>query len=130
MGAHSFEAIIDALNRADLFCLSPRVARDGDRDGIPNVIAEAMSQGLPVVAARAGAVDELVEDGRTGLLVPADNPGALARATEALIRDPVRRARMGHAARKVIEERFSAKPGIERLAVALTSLANSRTLDR
>jgi glycosyltransferase involved in cell wall biosynthesis len=130
MGARSFDAVIDALGRADLFCFSPRVARDGDRDGIPNVVAEAMSQGLPVVAARAGAVDELVEDGRTGLLVPPDNPDAFARAMEALIRDPVRRARMGHAARKVIEERFAAKPGIERLAKALKSLASIRKLAR
>ena len=52
-----------ALRRADLFCLAARIAADGDRDGLPNVIMEAMSQELPVVATEAGAIPEVVVPG-------------------------------------------------------------------
>ena len=124
LGALAFDDVLAALRRADLFCFASRVAADGDRDGIPNVVAEAMSQCLPVVAARAGAVDELVEDGRTGILVPPDDPGALATAIAGLIRDPSRRRAMGRAGRSVIETRFTAGPGIAAIARELAGLAH------
>jgi glycosyltransferase involved in cell wall biosynthesis len=124
LGALAFDDVLAALRRADLFCFASRVAADGDRDGIPNVVAEAMSQCLPVVAARAGAVDELVEDGRTGILVPPDDPGALATAIAGLIRDPERRRAMGRAGRSVIETSFTAGPGIARIARELAGLAH------
>ena len=124
LGALAFDDVLAALRRADLFCFASRVAADGDRDGIPNVVAEAMSQCLPVVAARAGAVDELVEDGRTGILVPPDDPGALATAIAGLIRDPARRRAMGRAGRLVIETRFRAGPGIAAIARELAGLAH------
>ncbi len=123
LGPTAFDGVLAALRRADLFCLAPRVAADGDRDGIPNVVAEAMSQGLPVVASRAGAIDELVEDGRTGLLVPPDDPRALAAAVAELLRDPERRRAMGLAGRSVIETRFAAGPGIAEIARDLAQLA-------
>ncbi len=65
-GAGTQEEVVAALRRADIFCLAARVAGDGDRDGLPNVIMEAMSQELPVVATEAGAIDEVVVDGVTG----------------------------------------------------------------
>ena len=122
LGALAFDDVLAALRRADLFCFAPRVAADGDRDGIPNVVAEAMSQGLPVVSAEAGAIAEIVEHGRTGILVPPDDPGALAAAMAALIRDPDRRAAMGRAGRSVIETRFAAGPGIAEIARELAIL--------
>lgn len=125
LGALAFQDVLNALQRADLFCFSPRTAADGDRDGIPNVIAEAMSQELAVVSARAGAVEEIVEDGVTGLFVPPEDPGALATAIEALIRNPSRRAAMGRAGRSYIESHFAAGPGIARIADALQTLTTS-----
>lgn len=122
-GALSFDHVLEALRRADLFCFAPRIAADGDRDGIPNVLAEAMSQGLPVVTARAGAVDELVLDGETGILVPPNDPTALAAAMTALIRDPARRSAMGKAGRARIETRFAAGPGIAEIARELRKLS-------
>jgi glycosyltransferase involved in cell wall biosynthesis len=68
-------------------------------------------------------VDELVEDGRTGILVPPDDPGALATAIAELIRDPERRRAMGRAGRSVIETRFTAGPGIAAIARELAGLA-------
>jgi glycosyltransferase involved in cell wall biosynthesis len=125
LGALAFDDVLDALQRADLFCFSPRTAADGDRDGIPNVIAEAMSQELAVVSAQAGAVEEIVEDGSTGLLVPPEDPDALATAIEALIRSPSRRAAMGRAGRAYIENHFAAGPGIAHIAEALGDLTTS-----
>lgn len=125
LGAQPADAVLETLRRAELFCFAPRVAKDGDRDGIPNVVAEAMSQGLAVVSARAGAVGELVEDGRTGILVPAEDPKALATAIAALLRDPDRRQEMGAAGRRVIEQRFAAGPGIDRIAREIEGLASS-----
>jgi len=96
-------AIEDYLQAADLgffasetesFCLS---------------ILEAMYFGCPSVARRAGGIPEVVEDNLSGILVPSDNPDALARAIESLIQEPKRRNEMGRAAQRRARERFSAE---------------------
>jgi glycosyltransferase involved in cell wall biosynthesis len=81
----------------DLFVLSPRVAPDRDQDGLPNVVVEALSQGLPVVATRVAAIPEVVEDGVHGRLVPPEDRQALAAAIDALAADPAARRRLGAA---------------------------------
>ena len=91
-------AVLALYRASDLFTLAPRVAADGDRDGLPNVVVEALSQGLPVVATRVAALPELVTDGVEGRLVPPDDPPALAAALEALARDPEARRRHRQAA--------------------------------
>jgi len=75
-------------------------------EGLPNAVLEAMAVGLPVIATRVGGVPELVEDGVTGLLVPAHAPGALAEAIALVVGDPRLRVRLGTAARRSAE-RFS-----------------------
>jgi glycosyltransferase involved in cell wall biosynthesis len=72
-----------------------------------NVILEAMASCVPVVAARAGGVVEIVDDGRTGMLVPPGDAAALAAALELLLRDPVLRRRLADAGRAEVEGRFS-----------------------
>jgi len=104
------------LARIDIFCLPARIAADGDRDGLPNVILEAMAAGCAVVATDVAAVGEALEDQRTGLLVPVSDPDALARAIAELARDPRRRASMGAAAREMVQERFASEAGMDRLA--------------
>lgn len=90
---------VRALYRSsDLFVLAPRVVPDGDRDGLPNVVMEALSQGLPVVATRVGGIPEVVEDGVTGRLVAPDDPDGLARVLAALAADPGARQRLARAA--------------------------------
>ena len=71
-------------------------------------ILELMTFGCPSVATRVGGIPELVDDTRTGLLTPSDDPAALARAVETLIADPAARIAMGQAAKKSATERFSA----------------------
>ncbi|MDX6750264.1 glycosyltransferase family 4 protein [Geminicoccaceae bacterium 1502E] len=115
-GALAQEELLPLYGAADLFCLPSRIAGDGDRDGMPNVLLEAMSMRLAVVSTPVSAIPELVEDGRTGLLVPPEDEAALAAAILALARDPGRRAAMGEAASAVVAERFSSAAGHERLA--------------
>ena len=90
-GAATQQQTLEAYRRASLFVLPCRVAADGDRDGIPNVLVEAMAVGTPVISTPVGAVPELVEDGVTGCLVPPENAEALAEAIRRLLPDPAMR---------------------------------------
>lgn len=89
------------LAEADMFVLSS-VA-----EGMPGVVLEAMASSLPVVATRVGGSAELVVDGETGTLVAPSDPGALAAAMDAYVRDPALRQRHGNAGRARAEGRFS-----------------------
>jgi glycosyltransferase involved in cell wall biosynthesis len=75
-------------------------------EGMPNAVLEAMAAGLPVVATAVGGTPEVVVDRVTGLLVPPQDPGALARAIERLLRDPGLRRTMGRAGRRRVERHF------------------------
>jgi glycosyltransferase involved in cell wall biosynthesis len=111
---------VRALYReSDLFVLAPRVAADGDRDGLPNVVVEALSQGLPVVATAGAAVGEIVEDGETGRLVPPEDSARLADAIEALVRDPAARRRLGAAALRRVAGGWDLEAGVDRLVALL-----------
>lgn len=115
-GALPQPEVLAALRGADLFALASRVAGDGDRDGLPNVLAEAQSQGLACAATAVSAIPELVEDGVTGILVPPESPAALAQALRSLMADPARRAVLGAAGRERVRTRFQLEPNLERLA--------------
>ena len=82
-----------------IFALPCLVAADGDRDGIPNVLAEAMATGLAVVTTAVSGIPELVRDGIDGLMVPERDPLALAAALQRLLHDSALRQRLGNAAR-------------------------------
>jgi glycosyltransferase involved in cell wall biosynthesis len=103
MGAGDSAVVAAALAASDLFVLSPLVARDGDRDGIPNSLVEAMACSLPVVTTDVGGTTELVQDGRNGIVVPAADPAALADAIDRMLTDGDLRHRLGAAARRTIE---------------------------
>jgi glycosyltransferase involved in cell wall biosynthesis len=110
------EEVVTLLRSADLFVLASRIARDGDRDGLPNVLMEAQSQRLALVSTRISAIAELVEDGRTGRLVAADDVQELAKVLAALIADPAERARLGEAGLIRVTERFAMETGIDVVA--------------
>ncbi|MCL6607006.1 MAG: glycosyltransferase family 4 protein [Geminicoccaceae bacterium] len=118
-GAQPQPRVIELMQAADLFALPARIAADGDRDGLPNVLLEAMATGLPVLSTPVSAIPEAVEDGRTGLLVPPDDPAALAAAIERLARDPLLRQHLGGAGRETVLARFTDEAGLDRLAARL-----------
>jgi glycosyltransferase involved in cell wall biosynthesis len=116
--------VVRRYAQADLFVLPCRVLADGDRDGIPNVLLEAMAMGLPVVSTAISGIPELVADGRNGLLVPPDDPAAVATAIERLLADADLRARLGVAARATVAEHFTDR-NLETLCHLLPGNCNS-----
>lgn len=97
-GACTHQEIAEAYLAADVFVQASVVLANGDRDGIPNSLLEAMSSGLAVVASSVAGIPEVVVPG-SGLLVPPGDPSALAGAVGLLADDPALRASLGRAAR-------------------------------
>ena len=115
-GAQAYAQVLAGYRQADLFVLASTVARDGDRDGLPNVLMEAQSQRLACLATDVSGIPELIEHRVTGLLVPPDNPPALASALEGLITDPARRSALGIAGELCVRRSFAAGSAIDALA--------------
>ncbi|MFQ5784519.1 MAG: glycosyltransferase [Alphaproteobacteria bacterium] len=120
--------VLEHCHAADLFALASRVAANGRRDGLPNVLLEAQSTGLACVSTTVSAIPELILDRQTGLLVPPDDSRALARALERLIRDPGMRTRLGVAAAERVRRHFDMWDGIRRLAARFGVAADIGTI--
>jgi colanic acid/amylovoran biosynthesis glycosyltransferase len=108
LGPVSSREVAAALERCSLVAAPCRVAADGDRDGIPTVLLEAMARGLSVVSTRVTGIPEVVRDGETGLLVPPDDPAALAEAIARLLDDSDLAEELGGRARSLVAKRFDA----------------------
>lgn len=100
------DEVIARLGAADLVVAPSVPTREGKREGIPVALMEAMAMGRPVVASRLSGIPELVEDGRSGLLVDPGDVRGLAAAISALLADPARRRRMGAVGRARVVEEF------------------------
>ncbi len=122
LGQMSQAELFDEYRRASAFCLPCRIMDDGDRDGIPNVLAEAMACGVPVVTTPISGIPELIEDGVNGMLVPSDAPEALADALEKLRADDALVDRISTAARTSVREHFDG----EKLAITMLGLFGGR----
>lgn len=122
LGAQPQEAVLQHYRAADLFVLASRIAADGDRDGLPNVLMEAQSQRLPVVATRIAGVPELIEHEVTGLLIEPGDVAALTRSIHDLAIDPDRRVRLAAAGFERVRRDFDLEkcivPLAERFGVA------------
>ena len=116
MGPLAQASVLEQLRLADLFILASRIAKNGDRDGLPNVLLEAQSQSLTCIATTVSGIPELIEDGTTGSLVPPQDPAALAAAIANLITDPVARNRLGAAGEACVRRDFSMAAGVQGLA--------------
>ncbi|MBB3319056.1 glycosyltransferase involved in cell wall biosynthesis [Rhizobium sp. BK176] len=114
-GALAQEDVLEHYRRADVFALACRIASDGDRDGLPNVLVEASSQRLPCVSTSVSGVPELLIDGVNGMVVPPEDPAAFAAALAALIGDPTRRMQLGDAAERRVREHFDHQASIDQL---------------
>ena len=121
LGACDQPQVISAMHAADLFVLPSRVAADGDRDGLPNVLMEAASQHLPILSTPVSAIPEFIDNGIHGLLSD-DAPQALADAIMSIADDPTKASEMADAALIRLKSDFGMSPGITRLSARLTQL--------
>ena len=115
-GAQPQTAVLEALRQADIFVLASRIAEDGDRDGLPNVLMEAQSQRIACVATDISAIPELIIDGETGLLVPERDHLALAKALQTLARDPDKREKLALSGEQRVRADFAMRGAINDLA--------------
>jgi glycosyltransferase involved in cell wall biosynthesis len=115
LGSLPREKVLGHYRQAHCFALPCKVAANGDRDGIPNVLVEAMAVGTPVISTRVSAIPELVEDGLTGTLVEPANPAALARAIVDVLLNPARRREQVKRARAKVERDFDNRRNVARL---------------
>lgn len=116
LGQKTREEIAALLQQADVLTLPSIPTDSGRREGIPVVLMEAMSSGLPVVASGISGIPELVRDEFSGLLVPPRDPAALADALQRLIESPELSERLGNNARNQVLEEFDQRANAARLA--------------
>lgn len=109
------EDLADLYRHASLFALACRISPDGNRDGIPNVILEAMASGLPVVSTAVGGIPEVVKNSENGFLIEPDSPEAFADALESLIREEALRKKMGEKGRQLVSRQFDISTNSEKL---------------
>ena len=100
------DQVIFVVREAAVLAAPCVVAEDGNRDGLPTVLLEAMALGTPCVATPVTGIPEVVTDGRTGLLVGEHEPEALAKAIDRLLGDAALRTRLSRSARALIESEF------------------------
>jgi glycosyltransferase involved in cell wall biosynthesis len=115
LGQRTQVELLRVYREADVFALTPRLTEDGDRDGVPNVLVEAMACGIPVVSTAVGGVAELVDHGHDGLLATAGDSAAIAAHLTTLLGDTRLRRRLGDAA-AASARRFDRASAATRLA--------------
>jgi len=115
-GACPQEEVLQLYRQADVFVLASLIAGDGDRDGLPNVLMEAQSQGLACLSTRVSAVPELIVDGETGMMVEPGDAAALSEAVAQLIAQPDLRRKLGLAGQARVIDAFSHQSTIGILA--------------
>jgi glycosyltransferase involved in cell wall biosynthesis len=106
---------------ADVFALPCRRLSNGDQDGLPNVILEAMAHGLPVVSTQLDGIAEAIVDGESGLLANQDDPAAIAEHLARLIEDVELRERVGEAGRSRVATHFERSANLPRVIEALVA---------
>ncbi len=129
-GRHGQEKVRDTLEESHVLVAASVTAADGDEEGIPNVLKEAMASGMPVVGTRHAGIPELIEDGVSGYLVPERNEAALADALQRLEREPGRWAAMARAGRRKIEMEYDIHRLNDRLAGLLENLIRPEARSR
>jgi glycosyltransferase involved in cell wall biosynthesis len=124
LGRVTTAELVSAYRRAACFVLPATLDERADTEGLGVVLLEAMSYGVPVVATRRGGIVDVVDDGRTGILVE-DDPAALAIGIAALLDDPARAWALGQAGRARVRERFGWDSIVDRLEAVYRSRLES-----
>ena len=119
LGARTHEEVFDTMEAADVVVSASVEAADGDAEGIPVTLMEAMAIGVPVVATRTAGVPELVTDGESGILVDQHDATALAAAVAGLLDDPDRARRLADGAARRVAESFDRDQVVDQLLEVL-----------
>jgi glycosyltransferase involved in cell wall biosynthesis len=122
-GAIPQDRLLELYARAHVLAQPCVVARDGDVDGIPTVILEALAVGLPVVTTPVSGIPEAVQEGRTGLLVPPGDAEGLAHALARVLEDGELAGRLAREGRRLVEARFSLERNVSLLRRMMESAA-------
>ena len=129
LGWKQQEEIIELMKDADILLAPSVTGENGDQEGIPVVLMEAMAQGLPVISTYHSGIPELVQDGESGFLVPERDISALSDRLEYLIDHPEIWFEMGKAGRKHVEENFDIDKLNDRLVDLYQQLINGKPLN-
>jgi glycosyltransferase involved in cell wall biosynthesis len=121
LGAVANADVPALLEKTDVMVLPCRVSGDGDRDGIPVALMEAMAAGICVISGDLPTIRELIRDGASGLLVPPGEPAPLADALVRLATDPVLRQALAKEGRNRVQEEFSSEKNLDRIVSVLAS---------
>lgn len=116
LGTRPHEDVCRCFQEADLFVLGCELARNGDRDGIPNVILESMAMGVPVVTTRFSAIPEAIRSAHNGLLVEPERPTEMAEAMITALTQSTLRAQMIANGLQTVTERFDNRVLVKELA--------------
>jgi colanic acid/amylovoran biosynthesis glycosyltransferase len=124
-GAVPHREVARLMAAADLLVMPSLIAPSGDRDGIPNVILEALLCGVPVVASAVSGIPEVIREGDTGWLTAPGDPEALARAVEAALADPEEARRRAERGRDLVAREFDSRKNYARLKARFVVAARS-----
>lgn len=130
VGPRTHEGVVEELTRAHVLIAPSVVSADGDEEGIPVVLMEALATGLPVIATAHSGIPELVDDGVSGILVDERDPAALAGAIARLVADVGAWADMGRRGRRRIEADYDVRRLNDRLVGLLEGMRESGTPSR
>ena len=129
LGVQAPDDVAEWMRRAALLAAPSLTARDGDAEGLPNVVVEAAASALPVVGSDHEGIPEAVADGTSGFVVPEGDVAALAARMAELLGDAALRRRLGAAGRALAEAKFDIKRQMRRLEERYDALTSTRTIE-
>lgn len=116
LGTQTHAEVLQQFKQSDLFVLGCEIAKNGDRDGIPNVLVESLAMGVPALSTHVSAIPEILIDGETGLTVPPSEPETMATAMERLLADEPLRQRLREGGKKYVRAHFDSSRSTRELA--------------
>jgi len=115
VGAKDQDWVRERLNKSDIFVLACVITKEGERDGIPVSIMEALATGTPVITTAVSGIPELIKHVETGLLVPERDSEAIADAVVYLMKNPILCQKLVNNGREIVEREYDIKKNVGRL---------------